>query len=81
MSDQKNRLPVLPLTAGVVLPHMNVTIQIDSEEARAAVAAAQIGANRLIVLPKVGSRYAGVGSDVVRIANSSSKLLRRAWSA
>jgi len=62
MSDQKNRLPVLPLTAGVVLPHMNVTIQIDSEEARAAVAAAQIGANRLIVLPKVGSRYAGVGT-------------------
>ncbi len=34
-------LPLLPLTTGVVLPGMVVTITIESDEARRAVAAAE----------------------------------------
>src|SRR5260221_3518371 len=63
MSEITEKLPVLPLSAGVVLPHMNVTIQLDSAEARAAVAAANLAETRQVVLlPKVGGRYAAVGT-------------------
>ena len=63
MSEVTERLPVLPLSAGVVLPHMNVTIQLDSAEAKAAVAAANLAETRQVVLlPKVGGRYAAVGT-------------------
>jgi hypothetical protein len=63
MSEITEKLPVLPLSAGVVLPHMNVTIQLDSAEAKAAVAAANLAETRQVVLlPKVGGRYAAVGT-------------------
>ncbi len=63
MSEVTEKLPVLPLSAGVVLPHMNVTIQLDSAEARAAVAAANLAETRhVVLLPKVGGRYAAVGT-------------------
>jgi ATP-dependent Lon protease len=63
MSEVTEKLPVLPLSAGVVLPHMNVTIQLDSAEAKAAVGAANLAETRQVVLlPKVGGRYAAVGT-------------------
>ena len=62
MSEVREKLPVLPLSAGVVLPHMNVTIQLDSPEARAAVAAANLETRHVLLLPKVGGRYAAVGT-------------------
>jgi len=62
MSEVREKLPVLPLSAGVVLPHMNVTIQLDSSEARAAVAAANLETRHVVLLPKVGGRYAAVGT-------------------
>jgi ATP-dependent Lon protease len=62
MSEVKEKLPVLPLSAGVVLPHMNVTIQLDSAEAKAAVAAANLDSRQVVLLPKVGGRYASVGT-------------------
>ena len=53
-------LPILPLSSGVVLPGMVVTIGLESDEARAAVDAA--GAGRSIVLvPKINDRFAKVG--------------------
>ena len=53
-------LPVLPLTAGVVLPQMVVTVAVESPEAKAAAAA--VGADgRLLLLPRVDGQYAGVG--------------------
>jgi ATP-dependent Lon protease len=58
-------LPVLPLTSGVVLPQMVVTIALETDEARAAVDAA--GADdRLLLVPRLGERYASVGA-VARI--------------
>ncbi|GAC1653569.1 MAG: endopeptidase La [Candidatus Dormibacteraceae bacterium] len=62
MSEVREKLPVLPLSAGVVLPHMNVTIQLDSPEAKAAVTAANSDGRQVVLLPKVNGRYATVGT-------------------
>src|SRR4051812_12133701 len=54
-------LPVLPLSSGVVLPQMVVTIALETDEAKAAVDAA--GADdRLLLVPRLGDRYATVGA-------------------
>ena len=54
-------LPVLPLTTGVVLPQMVVTIALETDEAKAAADAA--GADgRLLLVPRVDGRYARVGT-------------------
>ena len=56
-------LPLLPLTTGVVLPGMVVTLTIESDEARAAAEAAATTDDRQILLvPKVEGRYARVGT-------------------
>src|ERR1700750_661442 len=55
-------LPVLPLTTGVVLPSMVVTIAIETDEARAAVDAAASTGCRLLLLPRLEGRYASVGT-------------------
>jgi ATP-dependent Lon protease len=61
-------LPVLPLAAGVVLPGMVVTIGLESDEARAAVAAAG-SARQLVLVPRIGDRFARVGV-VARVENN-----------
>jgi ATP-dependent Lon protease len=56
-------LPLLPLTTGVVLPGMVVTLTIESHEARAAVDAASDDDERLLLLvPRIDDRYARVGT-------------------
>src|SRR5439155_26538261 len=56
-------LPLLPLTTGVVLPGMVVTLTLESPEARAAVDAAASDDDRLLVLvPRLEGRYASVGT-------------------
>ena len=56
-------LPLLPLTTGVVLPGMVVTLTLESDEARAAVEAAADGDERAILLvPRLDGRYARVGT-------------------
>ena len=68
-------LPLLPLTTGVVLPGMVVTLTIESDEARAAIGAAAEGDDaRLLTVPRVDGRYAQVGvvakiEDVGRLRN------------
>ena len=68
-------LPLLPLTTGVVLPGMVVTLTIESDEARAAVGAAAEGDDaQLVTVPRVDGRYATVGvvaaiEDVGRMRN------------
>ncbi len=63
-------LPLYPLSGGVVLPGMVVTMQVDDEESRVAVAAAEAGDGRLLLLPRVESRYADVGT-IAKIENSA----------
>ena len=60
MPTETLTLPVLPLTAGVVLPQMVVTISLESEEAQAALAAAED--ERLLLVPRLDGRYAAVGT-------------------
>ena len=55
-------LPLLPLTTGVVLPGMVVTLTIESDDARTAVSAARATGGELLLVPRVESRYARVGT-------------------
>jgi ATP-dependent Lon protease len=62
-------LPVLPLTNDVVLPHMVVTLALETDEARAAAdAAAQANDTLLLVPRQADGRYARVGT-IARIEN------------
>ncbi|HZJ25484.1 MAG TPA: endopeptidase La [Acidimicrobiia bacterium] len=55
-------LPVLPLSTGVVLPNTVATLTLDTDEARAAVAAATEGDGRLLLVPRIDGRFARVGT-------------------
>jgi ATP-dependent protease La len=55
-------LPVLPLTAGVVLPQTVLTLTLDSVEAKAAVASATDSDGRLLLVPRIDGVYARVGT-------------------
>jgi ATP-dependent Lon protease len=55
-------LPLLPLNSGVILPGMVVTVALESDEARAAVDAAEKTSNRILLVPKLDGRYARVGT-------------------
>jgi len=55
-------LPVLPLATGVVLPGMVVSMALESDEARAAVAAAEASGGRLLLVPRLPDRFARVGT-------------------
>jgi ATP-dependent Lon protease len=66
-------LPLLPLSSGVVLPGMVVTLALETPEAIAAVTAAQNAGGQLVLVPKLGQsgapedggrsgRYARVGT-------------------
>jgi ATP-dependent Lon protease len=62
-------LPVLPLTNDVVLPHMVVTLALETEEARAAADAAARADDTLLLVPRQpDGRYARVGT-IARIEN------------
>ncbi|MGZ4804187.1 MAG: AAA family ATPase, partial [Acidimicrobiia bacterium] len=58
-------LPVLPLASGVVLPNTVATLTLETDEARAAVAAANDGDGRLLLVPRVDGHYARVGTVAV----------------
>ncbi|HZD00842.1 MAG TPA: endopeptidase La [Actinomycetes bacterium] len=62
-------LPLLPLTSGVVLPSMVVTATLETAESRAAASAARDAGQLLVLVPKVGERYARVGT-VAKIENT-----------
>jgi ATP-dependent Lon protease len=61
-TDRTETLPVLPLTTGVVLPQMVVTLALETDEARAAAAAAMEGDRRVLLVPRVDRSYARVGT-------------------
>jgi ATP-dependent Lon protease len=75
-------LPLLPLTTGVVLPGMVVTLTIESDEARRALAAADTTEGELLLVPRIGQRFAQVGTvakveDVGRLQNGLEALVIR----
>src|SRR6186997_3021164 len=75
-------LPLLPLTTGVVLPGMVVTLTIESDDARRAVAASESTDGELLLVPRVGQRFAQVGTvakveDVGQLRNGLEALVIR----
>ncbi len=80
MSIDTQALPLLPLTTGVVLPGMVVTLTIESDEAAAAVQAADGG--ELLLVPRLDGRYATIGTvakveDVGRLRGGQDALVIR----
>ena len=61
-------LPLLPLTTGVVLPQMVVTLALETDEAKQVARAATQGERLLLLVPRIDGRYARVGT-VARIEN------------
>jgi ATP-dependent Lon protease len=56
-----SELPLLPLATGVVLPHMVVTIALETGESRAAAEAAMSTDRELLLVPRIEGRFATVG--------------------
>jgi ATP-dependent Lon protease len=54
-------LPVVPLSDAVLLPGTVATLTLDTDDARAAVAAARAGDGRVVVVPTLAGRPARVG--------------------
>ena len=80
MAIDTQALPLLPLTTGVVLPGMVVTLTIETDEAAAAVHAADGG--ELLLVPRLDGRYARIGTvakveDVGRLRGGQEALVIR----
>ncbi len=63
-SDRPNlgrTLPLLPLTSGVVLPGMVLTMALETDEAKVAAEAAGSVGGELVLVPHVDGSYASVG--------------------
>jgi ATP-dependent Lon protease len=70
MSQVKTEfVPLLPLNNGVVLPAMVVTIPLERDEAKAAVATAREGDRMVLLVPRVEGTYARIGT-VARLEDS-----------
>src|SRR3954452_3554138 len=70
MSDLRSpALPLLPLTNGVVLPSMVVTLALETDEARAAADAALEGERLLLLVPNRDGQFARVGT-VARVESA-----------
>jgi ATP-dependent Lon protease len=59
--DLPTSLPMLPLNSGVLLPGMVLTLAVETDEAKAALAAAAGADDRLVLVPRIDGRYASVG--------------------
>ncbi|MBA3349792.1 MAG: LON peptidase substrate-binding domain-containing protein, partial [Actinobacteria bacterium] len=69
-ATETQTLPLLPLTTGVVLPQMVVTVAVESEEASAALSAAKGNDGLVLLVPKTpDGRYARIGT-VAKVEDS-----------
>ncbi|MGH9029944.1 MAG: LON peptidase substrate-binding domain-containing protein [Acidimicrobiales bacterium] len=59
--DVQRTLPLLPLTSGVVLPGMVITMALETEEAKVAADAAGSVGGQLVLVPHVEGSYASIG--------------------
>ena len=62
MAHNQLLLPLLPMDDRVVLPHMALPVAIESDAARAAVAAAQEVDGLVLLVPRIEGRYASIGT-------------------
>ena len=61
MQEERQTLPMLPLTSGVVLPGMVFTIALETDEAKAAADAAGPVGGELVLVPRLDGHYSSVG--------------------
>ncbi len=61
MDKERQTLPMLPLTSGVVLPGMVFTLALETDEAKAAAEAAGPVGGELVLVPRIDGRYSSVG--------------------
>jgi ATP-dependent Lon protease len=61
MDKERQTLPMLPLTSGVVLPGMVFTLALETDEAQAAAEAAGPVGGELVLVPRIDGRYSSVG--------------------
>src|SRR5438045_8206099 len=69
LSEKEVLLPLLALDDRVILPHMAVPIAIQSDAARAAIAAARQSGGLVLLVPRIEGNYARIGT-VARIEES-----------
>jgi ATP-dependent Lon protease len=69
-AGERLTLPVLPLSTGVVLPQMVVTVALETDEAKAAGEAAASSGDLLLLVPRIDGRYAQVGT-VARVESAA----------
>src|SRR5436190_20218386 len=62
LSEKEVLLPLLAVDDRVILPHMAVPVAIESDAARAAIAAAQQTGGLLLIVPRIDGNYAGIGT-------------------
>ncbi len=63
MSDiTTTSLPVLPLRSGIVFPNMVITVSIESDAAKSALASAESTGGRLVLIPMIDGEYSPVGT-------------------
>ena len=55
-------LPVLPLPGGIVFPHMVISVGVESDAAKRALAASESTGGNLLLIPVVDGEYASVGT-------------------
>ena len=75
-------LPLLPLGRGVVLPHMVVTLAVDSDESKGAITAALDGDGLVLLVPRIGDGYARIGTvarvdDAGKLPNGERAVIMR----
>src|ERR1700716_3134604 len=75
-------LPILPLERAVILPHMAVTLSMESSEAKEALAAGRAESGLVLVVPKINGKYPRVGTiakieDTGRLPNGSEVVVIR----
>src|SRR5437763_15417526 len=78
-------LPILPLERAVILPHMAVTLSMESSEAKEALAAARAEQGLVLIVPRLNGHYARVGTiakieDTGRLPNGSEVVVIRGLS-
>ena len=62
MTQNQLLLPLMPMDERVVLPHMALPVAIESDAARAAIAAAQEVDGLVLLVPRIQGRYAKIGT-------------------
>jgi ATP-dependent Lon protease len=62
MSSNELLLPLLALDDRVILPHMAVPIAVESDAARAAIAAAQQSGGLILLVPRIDGQYSSIGT-------------------